>query len=411
MASKAPESPELTVRPYQLRDFDKFDQLAVPEDEPSDGADPQWRQVRRWYGLVKSLSWFPNPFQHLFCTYVAEEGDRLRGMIQVSPINHTRSTWRIDRLLLRSLDATLPAPSFTSDVGSQLIRYCLQSIWEARTWLIEIDKDDSRLISLSRHNGFQPLGHRTYWAIAPDILEALAAEEPDLPNLLPVSNADAGLIHQLDTFSMPATVRQVFDRHIPDFKTGMMTSFTRGVRHWFDKVESVRGYVFEPQRKAAIGYFQLYLCRDGSQPHTAELTVHPEYTWLYPELICQMSRSAQAYPAQALRVTSTDYQPEREEYLQTLGAERMEHTVLLSRSVWHKVRESRALEALQLPVLQGLQPSRKAVPSRFSLLQSLRLMSGRLQDDSETSMPRPLPDGLRDDLQLPPHSQDPNASA
>jgi len=39
-------------------------------------------------------------------------------------------------------------------------------------------------------------------------------------NLLPVSNADAQLLYQLDTASMPPLVRQVFDRNI-DFKTSL----------------------------------------------------------------------------------------------------------------------------------------------------------------------------------------------
>jgi len=45
----------------------------------------------------------------------------------------------------------------------------------------------------------------------PSLLQELATGEPDLPNLLPVSNADAQLLYQLDTAAMPPLVRQVFD--------------------------------------------------------------------------------------------------------------------------------------------------------------------------------------------------------
>jgi len=51
--------------------------------------------------------------------------------------------------------------------------------------------------------------------------QELATGEPDLPNLLPVSNADAQLLYQLDTASMPPLVRQVFDHNIHDFKTSL----------------------------------------------------------------------------------------------------------------------------------------------------------------------------------------------
>jgi hypothetical protein len=118
-------------------------------------------------------------------------------------------------------------------------------------------------------------------------------------------------------------------------------SLVKSVRQRFDNTEIARGYVFEPQRKAAIGFYKLNLCRDGSKPHVAELTVHPAYTWLYPEMMAQMAQVAQAMPSQALHIVSTDYQPEREEYLERIGASRIEHTLMMSRSVWHKVRESR----------------------------------------------------------------------
>jgi hypothetical protein len=215
----------------------------------------------------------------------------------------------------------------------------------------------------------------TYWAVAPEQLQALAVREPDLPNLLPISNADASLLYQLDTAAMPPLVRQVFDRHIHDFKTGLFGSLIAGVKQWISHTESTSGYVFEPQRKAAIGYFKVQLCRDGTQPHVAQLTVHPAYTWLYPELLTQMARLTQDLPLSMLYLSSADYQPEREEYLEQIGAERIDHTLMMSRSVWHKLRESRhlSLEGLQLSeVLQGFQPKRTPVPGRISLLKSVR---------------------------------------
>jgi hypothetical protein len=81
-----------------------------------------------------------------------------------------------------------------------------------------------------------------------------------------------------------------------------------------------------------------------------------------------MARIVQALPAQSLQLASADYQPEREEYLEQLGAERIDHTLLMSRSVWHKLREAKpvSLEGLQLSeVLQGLQRARTPIPSRI----------------------------------------------
>ncbi|ARV57366.1 GNAT family N-acetyltransferase [Nostocales cyanobacterium HT-58-2] len=370
MASLLQRNLSVVIRPVQYRDLDGIERLnqeSFAAQTPKGACDAvrQMQWLRRWYGLLKFLNWFPNPLQYRFCAYVAEQGRALLGMIQVSPFNRTHSTWRVDRVILeRATDK--------QGIGSQLLRYCFESILEARTWILEVNVNDKDALALYRKNGFQRLAEMTYWEIVPELLQELAHSEPDLPNLLPVSNADAQLLYQLDTASMPPLVRQVFDRNADDFKTSLFGTLTEAVKQWLTKTEVISGYVFEPQRKAAIGYFQLKLDRKGQQPHVATLTVNPAYTWLYPELLSQLARIAQDFPPQTLQLTSADYHPEREEYLERIGASRTEHTLMMSRSVWHKLRESKfvSLEGIQLPeMLQGLQPARKPVPGGMSWLQ------------------------------------------
>jgi hypothetical protein len=170
--------------------------------------------------------------------------------------------------------------------------------------------------------------------------------------------------------AMPPLLRQVFDRQIHDFKVGIIEKTLKGVQTHFDNCQEASQYVFESQRKAAIGYYYLHLGLE-SESHKADLTVHPAYTWLYPELMTQMAQVCQASnPQGSLQLASADYQPEREEYLQRIGAERTKHTLLMSRSVWHKVREAKhiSLEGLQLSdVLSGLQPVRNPIPSRWEI--------------------------------------------
>ncbi|AVH62095.1 MULTISPECIES: GNAT family N-acetyltransferase [unclassified Nostoc] len=376
MTSLLPRNLSVVIRPVQYRDLDGIERItqesfAALTPQGASFAISQMLMLRRWYGLLKFLSWFPNPLQYRLCAYVAEQGRMLLGMIQVSPFNRTRSTWRIDRVLLeRGVDK--------QGIGSQLLRHCFESILEARTWLLEVNINDIEALALYRQNGFQRLAEMTYWEIGPELLAELAQAEPDLPNLLPVSNADAQLLYQLDTASMPPLVRQVFDRNTRDFKTSLFGALTDAVKQWLTKTEIVSGYVFEPQRKAAIGYFQVQLDRKGEVPHTATLTVHPAYTWLYPELLSQLARIAQDFPQQGLQLASSDYQAEREEYLERIGAKRIEHTLVMSRSVWHKLRESKfvSLEGIQwTDMLQGLQPARKPIPGGMSWIQPGKLPS------------------------------------
>ncbi|MEH2459395.1 GNAT family N-acetyltransferase [Nostoc sp.] len=376
MTSLLPRNLSVVIRPVQYRDLDGIERItqesfAALTPKGAGFAISQMQRLRRWYGLLKFLSWFPNPLQYRLCAYVAEQGRMLLGMIQVSPFNRTRSTWRIDQVLLeRGVDK--------QGIGSQLLRHCFESILEARTWLLEVNINDIEALALYRQNGFQRLAEMTYWEIGPELLLELAQAEPDLPNLLPVSNADAQLLYQLDTASMPPLVRQVFDRNTRDFKTSLFGALTDAVTQWLTKIEVVSGYVFEPQRKAAIGYFQVQLDRKGEVPHAATLTVHPAYTWLYPELLSQLARIAQDFPQQGLQLASSDYQAEREEYLERIGAKRIEHTLVMSRSVWHKLRESKfvSLEGIQwTDMLQGLQPSRKPIPGGMSWIQPPKLPS------------------------------------
>ncbi len=360
--------PPLEVRPVRYRDLEAVLALLPPDEAGEAGGRPvqQWLdRLRRRFWLAKLAQFFSHPWHYQLAAQVAEREGQLQGLIQVSPINARRSAWQVDRVLV--------LPSGMEDLsrgetGSLLLRHCFQLVWEARTWIAEVDVSYPSALALYRQNGFQPLAQITYWQIPPEQLVELARGEPDLPNLLPVSNADASLLYQLDIAAMPPLVRQVFDRDMADFQRGILRSLVDQVQQQLNHQEVFQGYVFEPQRKAAIGYFRLVACRHGGEPHQAQLTVHPAYTWLYPEMLAHMARLAQRFPPQGIHLTSSDYQPEREAYLEQQGAQRRHHTLLMSRSVWHKIRESRSLslDGLQLSeVLQSFQPTQQPMPGRF----------------------------------------------
>ncbi|MGB3296773.1 MAG: GNAT family N-acetyltransferase [Phormidesmis sp.] len=411
MTKTSPDS-ALVIRSIHLRDLDNVRVAGATEIASHATEAPEIaeyiQQLRRWYGPMKALTLFPNPLQHAFSAFVAEADNKLHGMIQVSPFNRTLSTWKIDRMLVnlaqksakqtkksghtegdsanqakidqakidQAKDSSADIPTdippsmhLGVDVGSRLLRHCFEHIREAQYWISETDVNDTFGLSLYRHNGFQPLARATYWSIQPEQLESLSEHDPDLPNLLPVSNADAQLIYQLETVSIPPLVRQVLDYQIQDFKATLAGKLKRRASRFINREETIAAYVFEPQRKTAIGFFEIKICRDGSAAHSAKLTVHPAYTWLYPELLAQMAGVVQKFPNQPMHITSLDYQTEREEYLKQIGALEIEHTLMMSRSVWHKVRESKvgALEGLKLPGgLAGLQPTGTPLPGRFS---------------------------------------------
>lgn len=367
--------PSVTVRPVQYRDLEAIRLLELQNklEVSSDGADLV-EDISQWFKLIKFISWLPNPLRNAFRAYVAEAGGEILGFIRVSPVNQSRTTWQIDRLSVLS-------GIQRQNIGTQLIRHCLESCWEARTWILSIDVNCKDAIALYRQNGFQPLAQLTEWEIPFESLDEIVQnQQPDLPNLLPVSNADAFLLYQLDTAAMPPQIRQVYDLSINDFRQSLIDKVIEHSQNVFSSTQNITGYVYEPQRKAAIGYFSLVL-QSNKSTHNCHLTVHPAYTWLYKELVAQMARIVtQVKPqkdakdtvdplknAPSVLVASADYQPEREAYLEQIQAIRTRHSLLMARSVWHKVRETKpALDALQLSrMLAGLQPTQKPVPGRI----------------------------------------------
>ncbi len=214
---------KIHIRPLHYGDLDAIERLCAeqgPEHRSCSMVQGEALTLSPWRKL---LGWLPLPWQKPLSYYVADFESRVQGVIRVSPFNRAQTTWRIDQIAAESFlcgrsqldtkaveEATLVS---ASDVGSELMRHCLEKIWQARTWVLELDVSDLDALALYRQNGFQLLAKMTYWSLPSEQLQELAAREPDLPNLRSVSNADAPLLYQLDNMAMPPLVRQVFDRH------------------------------------------------------------------------------------------------------------------------------------------------------------------------------------------------------
>ena len=102
----ATDAPPLLIRSVQYRDLEGIARLAATTETETGTSDlllsEQLERARSWYGLLKFLSYFPNPFQHFFSGFVAEQDNlnHLRGFVQIAPFNKSRSTWRVERVLV-----------------------------------------------------------------------------------------------------------------------------------------------------------------------------------------------------------------------------------------------------------------------------------------------------------------------
>ncbi|MCM1981360.1 GNAT family N-acetyltransferase [Lyngbya confervoides] len=360
----AQTKPDVVIRAIQYRDIEAVNTL-LTEAEHLPWISTLLSRPGKTQDLFQRpeqlVNVFPLGLQSPAQTFVAQGLKSILGVIQVMPCNQARTTWKVNALAVAESQSLI-------DLGSELLQHCLRSLYEAHTWLVELDVNYSQRIGLYRQNGFQPLAHATHWSLRTDQLQQLAQKPVALPNLISINNADSALLYQLDTVAMPPFVRQVLDRRVQDFTQDLLSGLWEKLQQTWSSQKNLRGYIFEPQRKVAIGHFELCLCRDGSVPHIGQMTVHPAYTWLYPELLSHMAGLTQTVDPMPLHLTSTDYQSEREDYLGQIEAERVGHSIMMSRSVWHKLRETRwnALETLPLAeVLQGLQPKQTPIPGRM----------------------------------------------
>jgi len=340
----------MLIRPVQYRDLEAVRRLyeATTPTVPflAENMLLPGRGLHRLYGPVKLLSLFPNPLQHLFCLHVAQLEGQIVGCVQVRPSNVSHTTWQVEHI------AVDPGLAAQAGIATRLLQHVFEYYsYQARNWLVEVEIHDRVGLALYRENGFQRLAEHSYWRLAPVALADLVRCETQLLNLRPVSNADAALLCHLESSTMPSEIRQVYDRHPNDFYRGLATRVIDASARVVNHVEHVSQYVYEPQRQAAIGSFDLFVSTNGLQAHRVQLHVHPGYTWLYPQLAGHIAHILTHYPTQELHLVSADYQHKLEEFLgQTAAAEILERRLLMARSVWRKKSQVRiALENLQLP--------------------------------------------------------------
>lgn len=150
MSLSVQNTPKLVVRPLQYRDVEAINAL-VNECVVRENSkrlvtiDRELEQVGSWYGLKRFLSFLPQSHYHGWRIYVAQRLEEVLGIIQVSSLNSTRSTWKVERVLLNSNSPHLELLKSQKEIGSQLLRYCLENIWEARTWMLEVNVNEKTI--------------------------------------------------------------------------------------------------------------------------------------------------------------------------------------------------------------------------------------------------------------------------
>lgn len=230
-------------------------------------------KIESFYPLVKLLSLFPNPYQHVFTVHVAEEDGTIAGMAQMSPRNDIQTRWHIDNIAVH--------PDFR---GQGLASKLLNEVFQyyngrgALRFTLEVDTKNAPAIKLYEKLGFRRYSTLYYYKLSPKKLGAFREpEELSIPaGLRERSSGDAEAVWELYEQTIPPYIRVVEDRQAKDFSMGPMQHSSEWLKKSLKRSEAIHWVVEDKQRGRLSASIDIY-AQMRSLPHVIQLTLHPAY--------------------------------------------------------------------------------------------------------------------------------------
>lgn len=268
----------MKTRPARKRDFEGIKQifeLAFTEEYQRREVDIVRRieKIESIYPLVKLLSVFPNPYQHVFTVHVIEDADRIAGMAQMSPRNEEQTRWHVDNIAVH--------PDFRGKgVAQQLLNdvFAYYSERGALRFTLEVDTENAPAIKL-----YEKLGFRRFSTLYYHKLSAKQLGRYREPELLEVHAglrerraSDTEAIWELYQQSIPPYIRVVEDRSPQDFALNPLQQGTEWLKKSLKRSEALHWVVEDSHRKCLIAAIDVY-AQLRELPHVVQFSLHPAY--------------------------------------------------------------------------------------------------------------------------------------
>ncbi len=264
-------------------------------------------RYRRYYPLLRVLSWFPNPLRYTLNIHVVEAESRICGFIQTAPGNRQQSRWHIDFV------AVAPE-SHGQGLGRELVGYVMDRYGRqgVMRFTLEVDHDNQGARRFYEKLGFHTYAVNTYYRVdaQPDRHPARA------PEAQPAHRRWNEAIYQLYVACTPAVVRLVDGKEPVDFAIGMWDYVLNGVRRCLKHRDDLR-YVF-CDGGHVVGYLRI-MAQYRQLPHTLQLMVHPGYESLYDVVLAHASAVLSEFPKRPVLAWAPDYQPAKQKALREWG--------------------------------------------------------------------------------------------
>lgn len=290
-------------------------------------------KIESVYPLVKLLSLFPNPYQHLFTVHVLESKGEIAGMAQISPRNHSQTRWHVDNIAVH--------PNFRGQgIALSLLNetFAWYADRGAMRFTLEVDTSNAAAIKLYEKLAFRRYSTLYYYKMAPKTL----AQFRDLetvevhPGLRERKPGDAQEIWELYQSTIPPYIRVVEDRSPADFTLSPMQQGTEWLKKSLKRSEAIHWVVEDSQRGCLAAQLDMY-AQLRNLPHVIQLTLSPGYGDLAePLLTFALNQLAQV---SINPVLIGAYEPQRAKLdaIKNLGFKKLTSDFLMVRDTTNKL--------------------------------------------------------------------------
>lgn len=332
----------MITRLARKRDFEgikKIFELSFTEEYARREVDIVRRieKIAAVYPLVKTLSFFPNPYQHLFTVHVAcvetEKAEAIAGMAQMSPRNALETRWHVDNIAVH--------PDFR---GQGLARQLLDEVFQyyvergADRFTLEVDTTNTGAIQLYEKLGFRRYSTLYYHKMSARKLGTFR-DLPEVvipPGLRRRTPSDDAALLTLYEQSIPQHIRSVEDRCEADFQRGLLEEGTRWLKKSLKRSESLHWVVEDAQRGCLVASLELS-AQLRALPHVIQMTVHPGYSDLAEVLLRFALHQLAQVRINPVLIGSFECQRPKREAVKSLGFKKLTADFLMVKEARERI--------------------------------------------------------------------------
>ncbi len=290
-------------------------------------------KIESVYPLVKLLSLFPNPYQHLFTVHVAESEGEIAGMAQMSPRNHSQTRWHVDNIAVH--------PNFRGKGIAQTLlneTFAWYSKRGAMRFTLEVDTSNAPAIKLYEKLAFRRYSSLYYYKMPPRTLaQYREMDSPEVhPGLRERKASDTEAIWELYQSTIPPYIRVVDDRSPADFALTPMQQGTEWLKKSLKRSETIHWVVEDSQRGCLAAHLDMY-AQLRNLPHVIQLTLSPGYGDLAEPLLKFALQQLAKVSINPVLIGAYEPQRAKLDAIKSLGFKKLTSDFLMVRDTTNKL--------------------------------------------------------------------------